>query len=57
MDRPIEIIIKKKGDEVYSITSDATIFEALGVPRDLHWQELRGRPHPVYSAEPIPGLL
>ncbi|MEE3054438.1 MAG: DUF1501 domain-containing protein [Planctomycetota bacterium] len=35
----------------------ATIFEALGVPRDLHWQELRGRPHPVYSAEPIPGLL
>jgi len=29
MDRPIEIIIKKKGDEVYSITSDATIFEAL----------------------------
>lgn len=35
----------------------ATIFEALGIPRDLHWIERRGRPHPVYSADPIPGLL
>ncbi len=35
----------------------ATMFEALGIPRDLHWMERRGRPHPVYSADAIPGLL
>ena len=29
MDRPIEIIIKKKGNEVYSVASSASIFEAL----------------------------
>ena len=33
------------------------MFEALGIPRDLHWMERRGRPHPVYSADAIPGLL
>ena len=31
LDSPIEVIIKKKGTEVYSIASDATIFEALTV--------------------------
>ena len=46
-----------EGRTLMSEWGGATIFEALGVPRDLHWQELRGRPHPVYSAEPIPGLL
>ncbi|MCH2583530.1 MAG: DUF1501 domain-containing protein [Planctomycetes bacterium] len=35
----------------------ATMFEALGIPRGLHWMERRGRPHPVYSADAIPGLL
>jgi len=35
----------------------ATIFDALGVPRGAHWKEQRGRPHPIYRAEPIPGLL
>ena len=35
----------------------ATMFEALGIPRDRHWTERRGRPHPVYSAGPIEGLL
>lgn len=29
MDSPIEVIIKKKGNEVYWIASSATIFEAL----------------------------
>ncbi|MEM7231674.1 MAG: DUF1501 domain-containing protein [Planctomycetota bacterium] len=33
----------------------ANIYEALGVPRDAHWEEGgSGRPHPVYGAEPIP---
>ncbi len=35
----------------------ATIFGALGLPRDLHWTEQLGRPHPLYLDEPIPGLL
>jgi hypothetical protein len=34
----------------------ATIYQALGVPRDAHWQDATGRPYPVYHAEPIPGL-
>ena len=29
MDSPIEVIIKKKGNEVYSVASSASIFEAL----------------------------
>ena len=35
----------------------ATIFDALGLPRDAHWQEKLGRPHPLYRADPISGLL
>ena len=35
----------------------ATMFSALGIPRDGHWMERRGRPHPVSSADPIEGLL
>ena len=31
MDSPIEIIIKKKGDAVFSIASEATIIEALAL--------------------------
>ncbi len=35
----------------------ATIFDALGIPRDAHWEEKLGRPHPLYRADPIPGLV
>lgn len=34
----------------------ATIFEALGMPRELTWTDLGNRPHFVYEAEPIKGL-
>lgn len=34
----------------------STIYEALGIPRDAHWEERGGRPHPIYREEPIPGL-
>jgi CBS domain-containing protein len=36
LDSPIKVIIKKKGDEVYSIGSDATIFEALTLMAEKH---------------------
>jgi hypothetical protein len=35
----------------------ATIYQALGLPREIHWQDLTGRPHFVYHGEPIPGLV
>jgi hypothetical protein len=35
----------------------ATIYHALGLPRQLDWQDLTGRPHPIYEAEPIKGLI
>lgn len=35
----------------------ATIYDALGLPRKLDWQDLTGRPHPLYEAEPIKGLV
>ena len=35
----------------------ATIYDALGVPKDAHWTEAQGRPHAVYNADPLPGLL
>jgi hypothetical protein len=35
----------------------ATMYEALGVPREAQWKDLQGRPYPVYNGEPIPGLL
>ncbi len=34
----------------------ATIFDALGIPRDSHWMDHSGRPHPVYNSSPIKGL-
>jgi uncharacterized protein (DUF1501 family) len=34
----------------------ATIYEALGIPRTCQWQDLAGRPHPVYGGDPIEGL-
>jgi hypothetical protein len=35
----------------------ATIFEALGLPREITWQDLSSRPHFLYEAEPIKGLM
>lgn len=35
----------------------ATIYAALGIPRDAHWHDVIGRPIPVYQADPIAGLL
>ncbi|MBI3410081.1 MAG: DUF1501 domain-containing protein [Planctomycetes bacterium] len=34
----------------------ATIFHALGLPRDAAWHDPNGRPHFLYHAEPIAGL-
>jgi hypothetical protein len=34
----------------------ATIYRALGIPQHLNWEDLTGRPHPVYEGEPIKGL-
>ncbi|MBM81282.1 MAG: hypothetical protein CMJ78_11925 [Planctomycetaceae bacterium] len=31
----------------------ATIFDALGIPRSMHWKDIDGRPHEMYRAEPI----
>ena len=35
----------------------ATIYHALGIPRDAHWHDIVGRPYPVYLADPIGGLF
>ena len=35
----------------------ATIFEALGLPREVTWTDLSSRPHFLYEAEPIKGLM
>lgn len=35
----------------------ATIYQALGIPQDATWHDVGGRPHFVYQAEPIPGLI
>ncbi len=34
----------------------ATIYEALGLPRDLMWHDYTGRPHTLYMGSPIAGL-
>ena len=34
----------------------ATIYQALGIPRELAWYDHTNRPHFVYHADPIPGL-
>ena len=34
----------------------ATIYDALGIPRRAHWEDMGGRPYPVYQADPIVGL-
>jgi len=34
----------------------ATIYSALGIPRDTTWHDTEGRPHELYRAHPIAGL-
>jgi hypothetical protein len=34
----------------------ATIFEALGLPKEITWEDMSNRPHFLYEAEPIKGL-
>lgn len=35
----------------------ATIYQALGLPRDAAWHDADGRPHFIYHDTPIPGLF
>lgn len=35
----------------------ATIYNALGIPSDTAWFDDKGRPYPLYSGSPIPGLI
>lgn len=35
----------------------ATIYHALGLPRETSWQDPSGRPHFIYHGEPIAGLM
>ncbi|MEX2112799.1 MAG: DUF1501 domain-containing protein [Pirellulales bacterium] len=35
----------------------ATIYQALGIPRELAWHDHANRPHFVYHADPIAGLM
>ena len=34
----------------------ATIYQALGIPRELAWHDASNRPHFVYHGDPIAGL-
>ncbi len=34
----------------------ATIYDALGIPRDATWVDVDGRPHSIYMANPIDGI-
>jgi len=35
----------------------ATIYQALGIPREAKWHDATGRPYHVYQANPIEGLM
>lgn len=35
----------------------ATVYEALGIPRSATWTDIDGRPHKLYHAPPIAGLM
>ncbi len=35
----------------------ATIFDTLGIPRHAEWVDFDGRPHEMYRADPIAGLM
>ncbi|MEO1994271.1 MAG: DUF1501 domain-containing protein, partial [Planctomycetaceae bacterium] len=34
----------------------ATIYDALGIPRDAVWTDVDGRPHQIYMGAPINGI-
>jgi Protein of unknown function (DUF1501) len=34
----------------------ATVYQALGIPREASWNDMDGRPHKLYHAPPIAGL-
>jgi len=34
----------------------ATIYDALGIPRDANWNDIAGRPYHIYQADPIRDL-
>ena len=34
----------------------ATIYDALGIPRDAMWVDVDGRPHSIYMANPIEAI-
>ncbi|MCY2965969.1 MAG: DUF1501 domain-containing protein, partial [Planctomycetota bacterium] len=38
-------------------TFAATVYEALGIPREAVWHDVTGRPYPVYDAQPIEKLM
>jgi len=35
----------------------ATLFHALGLPESAAWEDVQGRPYPLYQASPIKGLF
>ncbi|MFQ5734369.1 MAG: DUF1501 domain-containing protein, partial [Planctomycetaceae bacterium] len=35
----------------------ATMFQALGIPRDAKWTDFDGRPHEMYRAAPMTALM
>jgi hypothetical protein len=35
----------------------ATVYDALGIPRSATWTDIDGRPHKLYHAPPIAGLM
>ena len=34
----------------------ATIYDALGIPRDSHWVDFDGRPHAIFRGQPMSSL-
>jgi hypothetical protein len=45
------------GDPVSPEMLAATIYDHLGIPEDAMWHDDQNRPHAVYHAEPVRGLL
>jgi uncharacterized protein (DUF1501 family) len=35
----------------------ATMYQALGIPREATWTDTDGRPHQLYHSPPIAGLM
>ena len=35
----------------------ATVYDALGIPRSATWTDIDGRPHKLYHAPPIAGVM